>query len=72
MDCYLTERQNNLIKSLVEGLENGTVKDEWILSTGGDSIRHIFGLNDDGNLWRDVWKGVTYGDFDAFVDCGLF
>ncbi|MBZ0298504.1 MAG: hypothetical protein K8J31_02135 [Anaerolineae bacterium] len=71
-DCYLTDRQKDLLRSLVPGLEDGTVATEWSYAYGGGEILGIFGLDDQGELWRNVWKGVTRADFDEFVACGFF
>ncbi len=71
-DCYLTARQKDMIRSLVSGLQDGTVKTEWSTAYGGGEIMGIFGLDDQGELWRGVWHGVTWADFDEFVSCGYF
>lgn len=71
-DCSLTARQKDMIRSLVSGLKDGTVETEWIIAYGGGKIEAIFGLDDQGVLWRSVWDGVTWADFDEFVGCGYF
>lgn len=67
----LTERQKNLLRSLVPGLKSGQVESEWIIVYGDDRILGIFGLDDDGQLWRATWDGVDYSDLEVFEDCGF-
>jgi hypothetical protein len=68
----LTDRQKNMIRSLVPGLENGDVKTEWLIVRGDNCIQGIFGLDDDGTLRREVWNDVRDSDFSAFEECGFF
>jgi hypothetical protein len=72
IDYPLTDRQKNLLRSIAPGLQDGTVSPEWTISTGDNRIGMIHGLDRDGSLWREVWRGVKESDFDAFVRCGLF
>jgi hypothetical protein len=70
-DCYLTERQKELLRSLVPGLNSGTIKDEWIYFSDRGRIRGIQGLEE--AVWQQAWAGeVTLADFDAFTDCQFF
>jgi nucleoside 2-deoxyribosyltransferase len=70
----LSERQKNLLQSISPGLEDGSVKTEWTIRTGGGRIIAIFGLDDEeGRLWREVWKdNVKEADFAVFERCGFF
>ncbi len=68
----LTERQKNMLRSLVPGLKSGQVESEWIIVYGDDRILGIFGLDDDGQLWRDTWDGVKYSDLEVFERYGFF
>jgi predicted nucleotide-binding protein len=70
--CLLTDKQKELLRSIVPGLKDGTVDTHWIIAYGDDSIMAIFGLDDDGSLWRTYWENVKYSDFDKFVKCGFF
>jgi hypothetical protein len=63
---HLTEKQKRLLRSIVPGLKDGRVKPEWRLLYGDDRIMAIFGLDDDGSLWREVWNEVSYADFEMF------
>lgn len=68
----LTDRQKNMLRSIVPGIKSGQVESEWIIITGDDRILGIFGLDADGQLWRDTWDGVDYSDLEVFEDCGFF
>jgi len=68
----LTEQQKNLLRSLVPGLRSGQVKSDWAIVSGNDRILGIFGLDDDGQLWRDTWDGVKYSDLEVFEGYGFF
>jgi len=70
-DCYLTDRQKDLLRSLVPGLQDGMVKTDWMIVTDRGRPTGIFGLEDD-ELFRNIWKEATEADFDTFVDCGFF
>ncbi len=73
MQYRLNDKQKELLKSLVPGLKDGSMKTEWTLTHGNDGIGHIFGLTDpDGSLWRKVWKGVSRADFNVFEKYGFF
>jgi predicted nucleotide-binding protein len=71
-ECQLSEEQKILLKAIVPGLKSGIVKTEWTLVSGDNRIMSIFGLDDDGSLWRNHWEKVQYSDFDDFAECGLF
>lgn len=69
----LSDRQKNLLRSIVPGLKAGTVKTEWIVLYGDNRIMDIFGLDGTGTLWREVWsENLENADFDVFVSCGFF
>ena len=69
----LSERQKKLLQSISPGLEDGSVKTEWTIMTGDDRIIAIFGLDDEGRLWREAWKdNVKEADFAVFERCGFF
>lgn len=72
MTTYLlTEKQKTLLRSIAPGLKDGSVKNEWFLITGDDRILGIFGLDDDGRLWNEVWSKVTHADFEIFEQNGF-
>lgn len=72
MSSYqLTEKQKKLLRSVVPGLKDGTVKTEWTLLTGDDRILEIFGFNDEGVLWREGWDKVSHADFEVFERNGF-
>jgi predicted nucleotide-binding protein len=72
--CRLNEKQEMLLRSIVPGLKDGTVQNEWSnIFTGGGKITGIVGLDREGRLWREHWAGnVTFADFEKFVKCGYF
>jgi predicted nucleotide-binding protein len=61
-----------MIRCLVPGLKDGSVKDEWIVSEiVGEDITEIFDL-DTSDTRYNIWRRVRRPDFDDFVECGLF
>ena len=69
-DCFLTERQKEMLRALLPGLKDGTVKTEWIIF-GGSGIVGVDWGSFSASVWRNVWRGVSEDDFNAFVACGL-
>ncbi len=66
----LTEKQKDMLRSIVPSLEDETLNKEWIYGDDRGEIKFIKGLNP--QLWEMNWQGVTKADFDDFVDCGFF
>lgn len=66
----LTDRQKEILRSLVSGLKQNTIATEWILFYDRGNIQSIRGI--DQTLWDTVWDGVKPSDFDKFVKCGFF
>lgn len=52
-------------------LMDGSVQNEWTLITGDDRIMGIFGLDDKGHLWSEVWNTATEADFAVFENVGF-
>ena len=67
----LTDRQKDMIRSLAPGLRDGKVDTDWTIMHGEDRIFSIYGLDNNGKLWREVWDGVKDSDFVAFGRCGF-
>lgn len=73
-DCYLTDRQKDLLRSLVPGLQDGTVASEWLcgheLLSSGPMRPFVFeGIPDE--LKEAFWDEINQSDFDNFEDCGF-
>jgi hypothetical protein len=71
-DCYLTERQKALLRSIAKGLKTGDVKNTWddILYVNGQ-VKHIIGIKYDTFLLNEL-RGINKADFASFVECGFF
>lgn len=73
MPAYpLNDRQKELLTSLKPYLLEEAIEMEWAFFYGDDQIMGIMGLDRDGKLWNESWKGVTRADFSAFARCGFF
>jgi predicted nucleotide-binding protein len=68
---YLTDKQKNLLRSVVPGLRKGIISEEWVLLISGSGIMDIAGLND-LNLWMSTWCQATLADFAVFVKHEFF
>jgi hypothetical protein len=73
----LTTRQKRLLRSIVPGLLNGTVRTRWLVLIEPDVdtlelvVKNISGLDDE--TWGENWKDkVQPADFDIFVQYGFF
>lgn len=76
IDCYLTERQKQMLSILIDGLENGYVRTDWKINyiAAVERIHSIVGLNEDEKLNAEaeqVWLTSTYDDFNSFIECGF-
>lgn len=71
-DCFLSERQKDLLRSIVPGFKDGTVKTTWQVQYVDEEDIVIWGL-DDVELFQNHWyRKATDSDFDEFVICGFF
>lgn len=72
-NCALTLKQQELLRSLVPGLQaqDGTVPTEWRLNIFPGNKIFVPDLNTD--LWNKSWANIAEReDLDAFVECGFF
>ena len=67
----LTDKQKSLLRSIAPGLTDGSVKPELTLITDSTGIIFVVGLDDSGQLWREVWNGVTHTDFEVLERNGF-
>lgn len=72
-NCALSERQKNLLHSIVPGLKDGTIQTEWMASyyIGYDGMT-IEELEDQKNLQKFWRENASQADFSAFEACGFF
>lgn len=71
-NCYLDNRQQKMIASLVEGLKDGRTKTDWALILGDGGIRGIDQLDYNSTAdMKEDWLHVSYDDINAFIDCGF-
>lgn len=68
-ECYLSTRQKDLLRSLIPGLEIGTVSTEWMVMADRGVITGIKGMEE--NLFSESWFSVTEADLRDFVECGF-
>jgi hypothetical protein len=69
--CSLTDRQKDLLRSIVPGLKAGIVESNWHFQIGDNGINGIIGLPRDlMRVWIDA--KVDIADFRAFERCDLF
>jgi len=68
----LTERQKNLLRSIVPGLKNGNISSQWTLTYNNAHISSIQGLGTEGSLWREIRDNITDTDLDLFEKCSFF
>jgi hypothetical protein len=67
----LTERQKDLLRSLVPGLQDNTLETLWgFVSTFGSGLQTP-ALRDKPELYS-LWKSVTQADIDTFAEYGFF
>ena len=69
MRYSLTDRQKEMLRSIVPGLQDGTVKTEWKVYFFGEGVA-VDGLEDD--LLNNQWADIKEADFDDFVEATLF
>ncbi len=70
----LTQRQKNMMYEISRGLEDGTIKAEWLYILGNDEFVRIAESDKTGQLWvvRTSNINIKKSDFDDFIDAGLF
>lgn len=67
----LTERQKDLLRSIVPGLQDGTIADLWGFAFGLGGKLSILSLNNKPDL-IEIWRDATQSDIDTFVENGFF
>lgn len=69
-DMRLTPKQQEMLRAIAPGLEQGTVGDTVVFLKGGDRITGFFIFPDDGNdsSWRQAWNGITETDIRVFAE----
>ncbi len=71
-DCLLSERQRELLRSILPELKNNTIPKEWFVMVDRGEITGIKGFWHIQHVWDAVWKGkIELADFAAFERCGL-
>src|ERR1051326_7404709 len=74
MTYPLTERQKDMLRSIVPGLENETISGHWIYRVGGGRVERILSIGgrDVENPDKPIeWTDVSQADFNTFADFGL-
>ncbi len=66
----LTDRQKDMIRALVPGLQDGTIKTGWTVAHGDGRIVAIGGFRN-AEIQNNQWSDVNDGDLAAFVNCGF-
>lgn len=75
VQSQLTDVQKYMLRSLVPGLRDGSVKTRWGISLNNNKIQRISGItgfSHDPRLWRYVWSEAKLSDFESFIQCGFF
>lgn len=67
----LTDKQKDLLRSLVPGLEEGTLETTWGLVPAFGGNMQIPALRDKPELYQ-LWKEVKQADLDSFEEYGFF
>ncbi len=71
---FLNRRQKNMVREISKGLDNRTIKPEWLYILGDDELVRIGESDKTGQLWVVRTSNLTIKktDFDGFIEAGLF
>lgn len=70
VEQLLSDRQKDLLRSIVPGLQNGTVKTDWYILFQGSDIAAMVGVDNElSKLWK---REARPADFVVFERCGFF